>query len=233
MKSLNRILYVSPYYLQTGFVSWKFLKWAGIGLLQKCMQCKNVQIGLGKSEREWTALFYINWTNKLWKNENIYYRHSEHSVCSFTMPGKNRSPWWNHFQIVDGDFRVVQCILCNKMVRRGKAGCSSKETSNSGMATHMRSKHRDQATFTKSWNVQKCSWFCPLFKSLHRGLWIQDVFLISEIKCRKCLQENQNFCQSKFLIPAGYSLLLVTWFHFPVQNLWIGITDWRESQSKD
>ena len=123
------------------FVSWKFLKWAGIGLLQKCMQCKNVQIGLGKSEREWTALFYINWTNKLWKNENIYYRHSEHTVCSFTMPGKNRSsPWWNHFQIVDGDFRVVQCILCNKMVRRGKAGCSSKETSNSGMATHMRSR---------------------------------------------------------------------------------------------
>ena len=118
----------------------------GIGLLQKCMQCKNVQMGLGKSEQEWTALFYINWTNNLWKNENIYYRASEHSVCSFTMPGKGRSsPWWNHFQIVDGDFRLVQCILCNKLVRRGKAGCSSKETSNSGMATHMRSKHRDQA----------------------------------------------------------------------------------------
>ena len=25
----------------------------GIGLLQKCMQCKNVQMGLGKSKREW------------------------------------------------------------------------------------------------------------------------------------------------------------------------------------
>ena len=44
---------------------------------------------------------------------------------------------------------------------------------------------------------------------------------------------NQNFCRTKFLITAGYSLLLVTWFHFPVHNLWIGITDWRESQSKD
>ena len=46
----------------------------GIGLLHKCMLCKNVQMGLGKSKREWTALFYINWTNNLWKNENIYYR---------------------------------------------------------------------------------------------------------------------------------------------------------------
>ena len=27
LKSLNRILYVSPYYLQTGFLSWKSLKW--------------------------------------------------------------------------------------------------------------------------------------------------------------------------------------------------------------
>ena len=33
------------------------------------------------------------------------------------------SPWWTHFQVVDVDFRVVQCIFCNKVVRRGKAGC--------------------------------------------------------------------------------------------------------------
>ena len=77
----------------------------GIGLLQKCMQCKNVQMGLGKSKREWTALFYIIWTNNLWKNENIYYRAFQHFLCSSTMLGKGRSsPWWNHFQIVNGDF---------------------------------------------------------------------------------------------------------------------------------
>ena len=52
----------------------------GIGLLQKCMQCKNVQMGLGKSKREWTALFYINWTNNLWKNENIYYYYCNSAV---------------------------------------------------------------------------------------------------------------------------------------------------------
>ena len=84
------------------------------------------------------AVFYINWTNNLWKNKNIYYRVFRHPLLSSTMPGKGRSsPWWNHFQVVNGDFRLVQCIHCNKLVRRGKAGCSSQATSNSGMATHI------------------------------------------------------------------------------------------------
>ena len=61
----------------------------------------------------------------------------------------------------------------------------------------------------------------------------QEVFSISEIKYRKCLQEYQEFLSKKFLIPAGHSLLLVTWFHFSVHNHWMGITDWQEAQSKD
>ena len=66
----------------------------------------------------------------------------------FTMPGLGRplSPWWTHFHMVDGDFRVVQCLHCNKLVRRGKAGCSTREASNSGMAKHMKTRHADQAT---------------------------------------------------------------------------------------
>ena len=63
------------------------------------------------------------------------------------MPGQGRqaSPWWTHFQVVNDDFRLVQCLHCNKLVRRGKAGCSPRETSNSGMATHIRSRHPEQA----------------------------------------------------------------------------------------
>ena len=104
------------------------------------------------------AVFYINWTNNLWKNENIYYRVFRRPLFSSTMPGKGRSsPWWNHFQVVNGDFRLVQCIHCNKLVRRGKAGCSSQETSNSGMATHMRSRHRDQAIQVVHFKMNKVS----------------------------------------------------------------------------
>ena len=40
-----------------------------------------------------------------------------------------------------GNFRLVRCLHCNKLVRRGKDGCTSREASNSGMAAHMRSKH--------------------------------------------------------------------------------------------
>ena len=48
------------------------------------------------------------------------------------------------FQLL-GDFRLVRCLHCNKLVRRGKVGCTSREASNSGMAAHMRSKHAGQA----------------------------------------------------------------------------------------
>ena len=44
-----------------------------------------------------------------------------------------------------GNFRLVRCLHCNKLVRRGKDGCTSREASNSGMAAHMRSKHAGQA----------------------------------------------------------------------------------------
>ena len=72
------------------------------------------------------------------------------------MPGKGRgrpqSAWWSHFEMVEGDifkdvdiymiflllgnFRLVRCLHCNKLVRRGKDGCTSREASNSGMAAH-------------------------------------------------------------------------------------------------
>ena len=72
--------------------------------------------------------------------------------------GRPKSLWWSHFQTVEGrivsachvlslpsicpgDFRVVKCLHCDQIVRRGKVGCAAKETSNSGMAHHMRSKH--------------------------------------------------------------------------------------------
>jgi len=47
--------------------------------------------------------------------------------------------------MVEGDFRVARCLHCDQIVRRGKVGCSARETSNSGMAHHMRSKHTGQA----------------------------------------------------------------------------------------
>ena len=74
-----------------------------------------------------------------------------------TMPprGRTTSPWWTHFQSVEGctylkdsfyseslgDFRLAKCLHCDKLVRRGKPGCTARETTNSGMASHMRTKH--------------------------------------------------------------------------------------------
>ena len=74
-----------------------------------------------------------------------------------TMPprGRTTSPWWTHFQSVKGctylkdsfyseslgDFRLAKCLYCDKLVRRGKPGCTARETTNSGMASHMRTKH--------------------------------------------------------------------------------------------
>ena len=40
-----------------------------------------------------------------------------------------------------GDFRLAKCLHCDKLVRRGKPGCTARETTNSGMASHMRTKH--------------------------------------------------------------------------------------------
>ena len=42
-----------------------------------------------------------------------------------------------------------------------------------------------------------------------------------------------EFSPKQFLISAGHSLLLVSWFHFLVHNFWIGFSDWQGSQSKD
>ena len=82
------------------------------------------------------------------------------------MPGNGRgrpqSAWWSHFEMVEGDifkdvdiymiflllgnFWLERCLHCNKLVRRGKDGCTSREASNSGMAAHMRSKHAGQGS---------------------------------------------------------------------------------------
>ena len=32
-----------------------------------------------------------------------------------------------------GNFQLVRCLHCNKLVRRGKDGCTSREASNSGV----------------------------------------------------------------------------------------------------
>ena len=65
--------------------------------------------------------------------------------CTMSTKGRHLSPWWSHFEKVDGNFRLVRCLHCNKLVRRGKEGCSTREASNSGMASHMRSKHSEEA----------------------------------------------------------------------------------------
>ena len=61
--------------------------------------------------------------------------------------------WWTHFQPVEGctylkdlseslgDFRVAKCLHCDMLVRRGKPGCTARETTNATMASHMRTKH--------------------------------------------------------------------------------------------
>ena len=41
--------------------------------------------------------------------------------------------------------KVYEDFHCNKLVRRGKEGCSTREASNSGMASHIRSKHWGEA----------------------------------------------------------------------------------------
>ena len=84
-----------------------------------------------------------------------------HCSFLFTMPGLGRpqSHWWTHFHMVDGDFRLVQCLHCNKLVRRGKAGCSTREASNSGMAKHMKSKHPDQAMQVVPYIMNACCLF--------------------------------------------------------------------------
>ena len=40
---------------------------------------------------------------------------------------------------------MVKCVHCDQILRRGKVGCTPKDTSNSGMASYMRSKHGGQA----------------------------------------------------------------------------------------
>ena len=83
--------------------------------------------------------------------------HPLHFPSWRTMPprGRTTSPWWTHFQAVEGctylkdsfyseslgDFRLAKCLHCDKLVRRGKPGCTARETTNSGMASHMRTKH--------------------------------------------------------------------------------------------
>ena len=108
-------------------------------------------------------------TSKLMKIENCYYRYVRTCLqfCltahGAKMPGTGRptSPWWAHFQAVEGciqiirflvmnlkcagDFRVARCLHCDQLVRRGKVGCTPKQTSNTGMSTHMRAKHFGQA----------------------------------------------------------------------------------------
>ena len=39
----------------------------------------------------------------------------------------------------------MQCLHCAQTIRRGKEGCAANETSNTGMAVHMRAKHLGQA----------------------------------------------------------------------------------------
>ena len=93
------------------------------------------------------------------------------------MPGRGRpqSAWWSHFEMVGGDifkdvdmymifllpgnFRLVRCLHCNQLVRRGKDGCTSREASNSGMAAHMRSKHAGQAIEVGVFSHEYCNEF--------------------------------------------------------------------------
>ena len=100
-----------------------------------------------------------HWTSNCERQKYSKDRIFSVSSSSHTMP-KEQSPWWTHFQAVNGmywdvwildinlcsgDFRVVQCLHYAKIIRRGKEGCLAKACSNSGMAAHMRSRHADQA----------------------------------------------------------------------------------------
>ena len=121
-------------------------------------------------------------------NKNSFWELSFIALFLFTMPGLGRplSPWWTHFHMVDGDFRVVQCLHCNKLVRRGKAGCSTREASNSGMAKHMKTRHADQATQVVLYILKAYSlfnliptgsagnWFCQGGKGSYGGLVATD-----------------------------------------------------------
>ena len=100
-----------------------------------------------------------HWTSNCERQKYSHQSTFSESLTFHIMP-KEQSPWWTHFQPVNGmyrdvwiidsnlcsgDFRVVQCLHCAKIIRRGKEGCLAKACSNSGMAAHMRSRHGDQA----------------------------------------------------------------------------------------
>ena len=44
-----------------------------------------------------------------------------------------------------GDFQQAQCLHCEKVVRQGKPGCTARETTYSGISSHMRTKHSEIA----------------------------------------------------------------------------------------
>ena len=83
------------------------------------------------------------WTAK--KRKYIFYRVSKKTYIflSSWLAGADRlAPGGLIFKLW-----MVTFDWCNASTatRRGKAGCSSRETSNSGMATHIRSRHPEQA----------------------------------------------------------------------------------------
>ena len=96
----------------------------------------------------WVHRNCYNWNE--WKQTD-----GEEWKTLFRSRGRMTSPWWTHFQSVEGctylkdsfyseslgDFRLAKCLHCDKLVRWGKPGCTSRETTNSGMASHMRTKH--------------------------------------------------------------------------------------------
>ena len=99
------------------------------------------------------------------KLDSSYNNHGRQAIDKSVVDPFWKSWWYvyvicifSHYWTISGD--KVRCLHCNKEVRRGKEGCSTREASNSGMASHMRSKHSGEAiqvvilTFTlNSWKI--------------------------------------------------------------------------------
>ena len=53
------------------------------------------------------------------------------------MPGNKKSPLWNHFVLVNGDFHLAECKYCGHVVRRGGDEAPKSRCVNRTMQAHI------------------------------------------------------------------------------------------------
>ena len=57
-----------------------------------------------------------------------------------------KSPLWQFFKRVENDDSIVNCVLCDREIRRGRQAASKSELGNKGMRDHVERKHKEKWT---------------------------------------------------------------------------------------